>query len=75
MDNLYVILSLQDNKEVKHMKNLGLTIGVCVIIAALAIVGAVVVSVKLGAGTTVVVALAIIGACTILDWITGGSIN
>jgi len=55
---------------VKHMKNLGLRVGVCVIIAALAIVGAVVVAAKLGAGTTVVVALAIIGACSLLDWIS-----
>ncbi|WPF70216.1 hypothetical protein BCVP_CDS0188 [Bacillus phage BC-VP] len=70
MDNLYVILSLQDNKEVKHLNNLGILVGTGVIIAALAIVGAVVVSVKLGAGTTAIIALAILGACSLLDFVS-----
>jgi len=43
-------------------------IGVCVIVAALAIVGSVVVVSKVGLGAAVVFALAIVGACNLLDW-------
>jgi len=50
------------------MKSLGMKIGVCVIVAALAIVGSVVVVSKVGLGAAVVFALAIVGACNLLDW-------
>ncbi|QEG13625.1 hypothetical protein MARVELLAND_102 [Bacillus phage vB_BspM_MarvelLand] len=52
------------------MKSLGMKIGVYVIIAALAIVGAAVVISKVSVGTAVIIALAIIGACNVIDWLS-----
>ncbi|AXQ67852.1 hypothetical protein KIOSHI_235 [Bacillus phage Kioshi] len=39
MDNLYVILSLQDNKEVKHLKYQGLLIGLGLVFFTMACIG------------------------------------